>query len=483
MTEVVFPPPDAITALGARDLSRAIHGRDVSAVEVMTAYLDRIEAINREVTALVSLRPREALLAEAAAADADLGRDHDRGWLHGIPQAPKDLTATAGIVTTMGAPALARNMPGANSILVERTVAAGAILIGKTNTPEFGLGSHTFNPLFGTTRNPYDPSRSAGGSSGGAAVALATRMLPVADGSDMMGSLRNPAGWNNVYGFRPSVGRVPTGPGPEIYLQQLSTEGPMGRSVADLAMLLSTEAGHDPRMPLSLDGDGSVFAGPLDHDPAGTRIGWLGDLGGRLAMEPGVIETCEAALGVFEAMGCVVEPVRIDFDFDALWDAWATLRSFLVAGSLGLFYDMPAMRAGLKPEAVWEIERGRALTAGAVLRASAVRSDWHRALLKTHETWDVLALPTAQLFAFDAGERWPQVVGGRAMDTYHRWMEVVVPASMAGAPTLAVPAGFGAGGTPMGLQLIGPARADLAVLRLGHAYDLAQPWTARGPFA
>ncbi|MFT3973597.1 MAG: amidase [Amaricoccus sp.] len=473
--------PDPITALGALELSRAIHAREVSCAEVMAAYLDRIAALNPHACALVSLRPRAALLAEAAAADAELAAGRDRGWLHGIPQAPKDLTATAGIPTTMGAPALATFVPAAHSILVERTVAAGAILIGKTNTPEFGLGSHTFNPLHGTTANAYAPGRSAGGSSGGAAAALALRLLPVADGSDMMGSLRNPAGWNNVFGFRPSIGRVPSGPTPEVFLQQLSTDGPMGRSVADLAALFATQAGHDPRAPLSLDGDGSTCAGPLEGAVRGTRIGWLGDLGGHLAMDPGVLETCEAALAVFEAMGCVVEPVRVDFDLDALWTAWTTLRSFLVAGSLGPLYDAPATREALKPEAVWEIERGRAFGASAVFRASTLRSAWYRAVLALHARWDVLALPTAQLFPFDALERWPGEVGGRVMDSYHRWMEVVVPASMAGTPTLAVPAGFGPGGLPMGLQLMGPPRADLAVLRLGHAYDLAQAWTRRMP--
>lgn len=469
---------DPVTALGARALSAAIHDRTLSCVEVMTAYLDRIDAVNGRVNAIVSLRPCERLLSEAAAADAELARGHSRGWLHGIPQAPKDLTATAGIPTTMGSPALARSVPLQHSILVERTVAAGAILIGKTNVPEFGLGSHTFNPLFGPTRNPFDPDRSAGGSSGGAAAALATRMLPVADGSDMMGSLRNPAGWNNVYGFRPSVGRVPSGPAPELFLQQLSTEGPMARSVVDLAMLLSTQTGFDARMPLSLEGSGGQFMPPFVPEVAGIRVGWLGDLEGHLAMEAGVLETCEAALGLLEAIGCRVEPVRIDFDLHALWWAWTTLRSFLVAGSLGAVHDAPG--SSLKAEAVWEIERGRALGAMDVFRASAVRSAWYRTILDLHAQWDILVLPTAQVFSFDVRARWPQEIAGRAMDSYHRWMEVVVPASMAGTPTLAVPAGFGPGGLPIGVQLMGPPRADLAVLKLGCAYDEAQPWTGAG---
>lgn len=468
-----------VTALGARDLSRAIHAREISCVEVMTAYLDRIEAVNPQVNAIVSLRPREVLLAEAAEADADLAAGRDRGWLHGVPQAPKDLTATVGLPTTMGSPILAKNMPKADSILVERTRAAGAILIGKTNTPEFGLGSHTYNPLFGPTLNAYDQRLSAGGSSGGAAVALAAHLLPVADGSDMMGSLRNPAGWNNVFGFRPSMGRVPFGPTPEVFFQQLGYEGPMGRSVADLALLLSTQAGYDARTPLSLDGTGAAFAGPLDRDFKGARIGWMGDLGGYLPMDPGVLETCEGALGQFAALGCTVEAVVPDFDMGKLWSAWVTLRSFLVSGGLGALYDTPETRALLKPEAIWEIETGRKLSGADVFRASATRSAWYQTLLKLHETYDFLVLPTAQIFPFDAKEPWPRVVGGREMDTYHRWMEVVIPGSMAGVPVLAVPAGFGPGGLPMGLQIMAPPRADLAALQIGHAYEQVQPYTAR----
>ena len=468
-----------VTGLSAVDLSAAIHARRVSCVEVMTAYLDHIDAVNPKVNAIVSLRPRDALLAEAAAADADLAAGRDRGWLHGIPQAPKDLTATVGIPTTMGSPILAKNMPKADSILVERTRAAGAILIGKTNSPEFGLGSHTYNPVFGTTLNAYDQRLSAGGSSGGAAVALATHMLPVADGSDMMGSLRNPAGWNNVFGFRPSLGRVPFGPTPELFFQQLGYEGPMGRTVADVAMLLSIQAGYDARTPLSLDGDGRAFAGPLARDFKGARIGWLGDLGGYLPMEAGVIETCEAALAHFATLGCAVEPVVPDFDMASLWTAWVTLRSFVVSGGMAPLYDNPETKKLLKPEAIWEIETGRRLSGADVFRASAIRSAWYTALLKLHESYDFLVLPSAQIFPFDAREHWPKTVGGREMDTYHRWMEVVIPGSLAGVPVLAVPAGFGPSGLPIGLQVMAPPRADLAALQIGHAYEAVQPYTAR----
>lgn len=468
-----------ITDLSALELSRAIHDRKLSCVEVMSAYLHRIETVNPKVNAIVSLKPREALLTEAAQADAELAAGQSRGWLHGIPQAPKDLTASSDIPTTLGFRGLANNRPKADSLLVARTRAAGAIMIGKTNTPEFGLGSHTYNQMFGSTLNAWDQRLSAGGSSGGAAVALAAHLLPVADGSDMMGSLRNPAGWNNVYGFRPSMGRVPFGPTPEVFFQQLGYEGPMARNVADLTMLLSTQAGYDPRMPLSLAGDGAEFAVPLTGSAMGARIGWLGDLGGHLAMQPGVLETCEAALAIFAGLGCSVAPVKPDFDMERLWSAWVTLRGFLVSGGMAALYDNPKTRDLLKPEAVWEIETGRALSGSQVFAASAVRSAWYQEMLRLFDSYDYLVLPTAQIFPFDAREHWPKEIAGHKMGSYHRWMEVVIPGSMAGVPVLAVPAGFGPDGLPMGLQVMGRPRADRAVLDLGHAYDLAQGFTAR----
>ncbi|KGJ03231.1 amidase [Paracoccus halophilus] len=477
------PSPDAssITALSALELSRAIHDRDLSCTEVMTAYLDRIEALNPRVNALISMRPRDALMAEAAQADAELAAGRPRGWLHGIPQAPKDLTATRDIPSTKGYRGLRDFLPPSDSVLVERSRAAGAILIGKTNTPEFGLGSHTFNSLFGTTLNAWDQRLSAGGSSGGTAVALALRMLPVADGSDMMGSLRNPAGWNNVYGLRPTAGLVPMAPAPELFFSQLATEGPMARNIADLSMLLATHAGHDPRAPLSLAGDGTEFAAPLAGEMRGTRIGWLGDLQGHLPTEPGVLETCEKALAILTDLGCEIEPARSDFNMELLWQAWVALRSFMVAGGMGALYDDPQARDLLKPEAIWEIETGRALTGTQIFAASTTRSAWYQAMLDLFRRYDFLILPSAQIFPFDASLHWPAEIAGRTMDSYHRWMEVVIPATLAGVPALAVPAGFGPGGLPIGLQILGPARQDRRLLELGHAYDLAQPFTAREP--
>jgi amidase len=441
----------------------------------MVAYLDRIEELNPALNAIVALRPRDALLAEAEAAD----RAPRRGWLHGMPMAVKDLAATAGITTTWGSPIFAGHVPEADETLPARLRAAGAILIGKTNAPEFGLGSHTFNPVYGATRNPYDRGRTPGGSSGGAAAALAARLLPVADGSDMMGSLRNPAGFCNVYGFRPSWGLAPGDPGGDTFLDQLSTDGPMGRTVEDVARLLETLAGPDPRLPYALTPE--PYARDLDQPVAGKRIGWLGDWGGAYPMEPGIVPASETALVTFATLGAVVEPVAPPFPAERIWNSWITLRSWSVAASKAPHYHDKARRALLKPELIWEIERGLALSAMEVHRASVTRSDWFACLAGLFDRYDALALPTAQVWPFPVEWRWPETVAGRAMDTYHRWMEVVVPVSLAGVPCLSVPAGFGAAGLPTGLQLFGRRGADRALLRLGQAYHRATDWPGRKP--
>jgi len=473
-----------ILALDALSLSRRIRARDLSCRELMRACLDQIAAFNPRLNAIVSLEPEERLFEQADHCDALLARGEWLGWMHGMPQAPKDLAPTRGIRTTSGSPILAQFVPAQDDTIVERVRAAGAILIGKTNVPEFGLGSQTFNEVFGATRNPWHPSRTAGGSSGGAAAALAARMLPVADGSDMMGSLRNPAAFCHVYGFRPSRGLVPKTLAPDLFCQQLSTDGPMGRTVADVARLLATQAGYDPRAPLSLDADPATFEQPLSRDWQGTRIGWLGDLGGYLPFDPGVLDLCRDALGTFDTLGCVVDEARLDFAPERIWQAWLTWRRFLVSGSLGAYYDNPRQRALLKPEAVWEIEQGRTTSAADVYRASVERSALYRAVLSLFERFDFLVLPSAQVFPFDVDERWPKQVGGRAMDTYHRWMEVVIVPTLTGCPALAVPAGFGSGeaeGLPTGIQIVGRPRDDLSVLQIGHAWEQAGRWNLQLP--
>ncbi len=464
--------------LDAATLTNAIRARQVSCVEVMTAYLDHIENINPKVNAIVALQDRKSLLAQAEDRDRQVALGELMGPLHGFPLAVKDLLAVKGIRTTMGSPILKDFVPDADAFMVERLRKAGGIFIGKTNTPEFGLGSHTYNPVYGATRNAYDQSRSAGGSSGGAAVSLALRMLPVADGSDYGGSLRNPAGWNNVFGFRTSLGLVPTN-APDGWLPSMSVAGPMARNVPDLAMLLSVQAGYDSRVPLSTGGDGSAFQRRLETDLKGRRIAWSGDFRGYLPYEPGVLEVCRNALKVFESMGCVVDEAQPDYSIDAVWRAWLKLRAWQQGDSLLAYYRDPAKRALMKPEAIFEIESGLALTAYDISAASIVRTEWYQAVRRFFEKYDYFVLPTAQVFPFDVNVHWPQEIAGRRMETYHEWMKGVQPITMSGCPALAVPAGFGAQGLPMGIQIVGPNHAELACLQLAYAYDTATNWSTK----
>lgn len=472
-----------LTRLDAVDLARAIRDRAVSCTEVMTAYLDQIERMNPHVNAIVSLQDPELLLRQAAERDHQLARGQYLGVLHGFPQAIKDLALTKGVRTTKGSPILADFIPDEDELYVQRMKRHGAIIIGKTNTAEFGLGSQTYNPVFGTTRNPYDPGRTAGGSSGGAAAALALRMQAVADGSDFGGSLRNPAAFCNVFGFRPSFGRVPNYPAVEVFVAQGGVAGPMARTVADLALLLSVMAGDDDRFPPALGQDPESFAGAgrLERDLRGVRVAFTGDWGGSLPMEPGVLELCRAALPVFEDLGCVVEEALPDFPAERLWPLWLTFRHWLCGGALHPFYQDPATRSLLKPEAVFEVEGMLRLTALDVWRNSVERSAWYQVARAMLETYEYLLAPAAQVFPFDAGLTWPRQVNGVRMDTYHRWMEVTFPWTLAGLPVAGVPVGFNAEGLPMGMQLIGRRHADLAVLQLAFAYEQATRWVERRP--
>jgi amidase len=357
---------------------------------------------------------------------------------------------------------------------------AGAIFIGKTNTSEFGLGSHTYNPVYGATRNAYDQTRSAGGSSGGAAVSLALRMLPVADGSDYGGSLRNPAGWNNVFGFRTGYGLVPS-EARDVWLPSMSVIGPMARTVADLAMLLDVLAGYDCRVPLSRAVDGSRFRWRLEREFKCQRIAWAGDLKGYLPFEPGVLDVCKAALRTFESMGCVVEEAQPDYSVEAVWRAWLRLRAWQAGGNLLSYYNDPAERALMKPEAIFEVETGMKLTAFDITAASEVRTEWYQAVRQFFEKYDYFILPTAQLFPFDVNIHWPKEIAGQKMETYHEWMKGVLPVTMSGCPALAAPAGFSDQGLPIGIQIVAPNHAELACLQLGHAYDKATAWPTRRP--
>lgn len=466
-------------------LSAQIATRKLSAVELMTATLDHIDRVNPLVNALVSLQNRDDLLAQARQADEDLHQSGEpRGWLQGIPVAIKDLADAKGLPTSMGSPLHAGQIAQNDELFVARMKAAGAIVIGKSNTPEFGLGSHTFNTVFGATGNAYDPSLSAGGSSGGAAVALATRMVSVADGSDMMGSLRNPAGWNNVYGMRPSWGRVPARVEGDTFLHPLATNGPMARSPADLAALLDVLAGPVAGRPFNLPHE--PVLPNFETDVSGRRVAWLADWGGAYSTEPGLLATCETALRSFEDVGIAVDPIAPPFNAAELWQSWLDLRAFANAARLGPYLDAPETRAQLKPSAIWEIERGRALTVEAVQNASLIRSKWYAKAAEVFDRYDALILPSAQVWPFDLSVEYPSEINGVEMDTYHRWMEVVVPASLIGLPTICVPAGFGGADPtsdqmPIGLQLIGRHGDDLGLLQIAQALHSQRNWPQNRP--
>ena len=467
-----------IVMMDAVGLGAAIAARQVSCVEAMTAHLDQIEALNPRVNAIVALQDRAGLMAQARLRDDEVRRGEILGPLHGFPHAVKDLAWVKGVVSTSGSPILRDFVPSEDALFVERLRAAGAIFIGKTNTPEFGKGSHSYNPVYGTTLNPYDPSKSAGGSSGGAAVALALRMVPLADGSDYGGSLRNPAGWNNVFGFRTSFGVVPAA-GPEVWLPGMGVVGPMARNVPDLALLLSVLAGYDPRAPVSVDGAGARFLRPLEADFTGRRVAWLGDFNGFAPHEPGVLEVCRTALKAFEDLGCIVEEALPDYPLETVWAALLKLRAWQASAGLLDFYNDPATRALLKPEVIFEIESGLKLKAFDITEASTVRTAWSAAVRRLFERYDYLVAPTAQVFPFDAKETWPRQIAGHHMGAYHEWMKANFLITMSGCPALAVPAGFSPQGLPMGLQIVAPVREDFACLQLGHAYDKATQWTSK----
>jgi amidase len=469
----------SISHLPAFELSAAIHSRQISCVEVMQSTIARISEVNSIHNAIVNLVDGADLLQQARACDNALSKSQSLGWLHGIPQAVKDLSNSKGIATSKGSVLLKSFVPTEDGLMAARIRAAGAIFIGKTNTPEFGLGSHTFNEVFGPTRNAYDISKTAGGSSGGAAVALALNLLCVADGSDFMGSLRNPAGWNNVYGLRPSQGRVPMWPAIDSFVAQLGTEGPMGRTVKDVAMMLETQAGFDARSPLSIAEKFRWSAAADSTRKHAPRIAWLGNLNGYLATEDGILQACQVGLNQLTNIGCDVEAVDLGFNPAAIWDAWLVWRAALVASSLAPIASVEKNRAIIKPEALWEYESAKKITASDFMQASVTRSQFYQHLRSLFERYDFLVLPSAQVWPFDIELRWPQQIAGRTMDTYHRWMETVIYATFAGLPAMSVPSGFcdvdatRSKALPNGLQIIGKPQGDLALLQLAAAYEQA----------
>jgi len=480
-------PLDPLLAVPGRDLAGMIAARKVSAVEALQSVLAQIARHNPAHNAVVALQDGDKLLAQARAMDVRLAAGEKPGALFGIPWAVKDLAGVIGIRTTNGSLVNKDNVPTSEGIMVQRLRAAGALFIGKTNAPEFGLGSHTINRVYGPTRNAWDPAKSAGGSSGGAGVGLALRMFPMADGSDFGGSLRNPAVWNNVFGFRTTLGTIPS-EGPEQWISKMSTSGPMARTVADLGLILSVMAGPHPGVLGSLPVDARSFAGPLAAEHAkglgGVRIGWLGDWGGLVPHDPAVMRICEGALPALRSIGCVVDEAKVDHEIEPVWQALMLLRSWTSGTGLQRYADNVATRDLIGPQAHWEIANSRSITGAQVLAASTVRTAWTRAVDKLFETHDFLIAPAVQLLPFPVEQLWPTEVAGKTMRTYHEWMLGTFLVTMTGLPALAAPAGFSADGLPAGIQIIGRRGADLACLRLAHAYEQAmRPVLSRLPLA
>jgi amidase len=470
MTEPIFASAASLVAAMCRG--------KLFAVELMAASYDQIERLNPTLNAIVNLLPRDQALDLARNADRAIAAGTPLGPLHGLPMAPKDAVAVAGFPTTWGFAPFRDRVATRDDLLAARQRAAGALFIGKTNMPEFGLGSHTFNRLFGLTRNPYDPQRSAGGSSGGAAVALATGMLPLADGSDMGGSLRNPASFCNVVGMRPSVGRVPEHR-PLGWLARLSTCGPMARTVADAALLLSVQAGYDPIDPLSLAQPGHLFAGTLATDLRGLRLAWTPDLA-MTRVDPAVVPIIEAAAAVFRDLGATVEPACPDLS--GAMEVFQSLRAAALAVTgRELDATVPDWRDHAKDTAVWNIERGFALDADTLLRAEAARTDIYRRAVAFFEEYDALLLPAAQVPPFPADLDWVRTIDGQPMPTYIDWMTICCAISVTGLPALSVPAGFTPTGLPVGLQIVTGPHEDLRLLQLAHEFEQATLHHRRRP--
>ncbi|RIL08105.1 MAG: amidase [Proteobacteria bacterium] len=461
--------------LPARTLVSLLRDRTISAREVMRAHLDRIERLDPTLNAIVARVDRDTALALAGAADARLSRGEDVGPLHGLPWAFKDMQPAAGFPCTMGSRILRDHRPASDSVLVERIRRAGALPIGKTNVPEFGLGSHTYNDVYGTTRNPWDPTKSAGGSSGGAGAALAAGMLPLADGGDMGGSLRNPAHFNGVVGFRPSPGVVPDAPS-SLPFGNLAVHGPMARDVADAAFLLSVIAGEDARDPASLPIDAARFAAPLGRDLRGVRVAWCPDLGG-LPLDRRVREVLAAQRAVFEQLGCIVEDADPALhDADAIFLA---LRAFTVATLLGPL--LASHRELMKPEAIWNVEQGLALRAQDVGRAMAAQSALLARMRAFFARHDFLVCAVNQVPAFDAELDWPKQIDGVPMEHYLAWMKSAYWISATLQPAISVPAGFTPEGLPVGIQIVGRLRDDRGVLEVAHAFEEANDAARRRP--
>lgn len=468
---------DELCFLPATELAQRIRHKDLSARELMKASLAQIERLNPKLNAIVSLYAEQAL-AQAREADEKQARGETLGPLHGLPVAHKDLFLTRGMRTTFGSPIFKDFVPEQNLLIVDRLQAAGAISIGKTNTPEFGAGSQTFNAVFGKTLNPYDTSKTCGGSSGGAAVALAAGMVPLADGSDMGGSLRCPANFCNVVGLRTSPGRVPVWPAKTGW-STLGVQGPMARTVGDCALMLSAIAGRDARSPIAIAEPGQLFARPLARDFKGVRIAWSTDLGG-LPLDARVCAVLASQRATFAALGCVLDEATPDLS-DAN-DIFMTLRAWQFELAYGELLDRH--RGELKDTVIWNIEAGRKLSGPDVGAAEQKRTTLFNRMHAFMQRYEFLILPVNQVPPFDVGQPYVTEINGMAMESYIDWMKSCYFITVTGHPAISVPCGFTAEGLPVGVQIVGRHQDDFGVLQLAYAFEQAtQLWRRRPALA
>jgi amidase len=465
--------PD-ICFLTATEMADLIRRKKLSARETLDAHLKQIERVNPKVNAIVTLVAEQAV-ENARKADEAQARGAVLGPLHGLPIAHKDLVETAGIRTTFGSRIFKDNVPKHDAILVERIGNAGAICIGKTNTPEFGAGSQTFNAVFGATKNPHDLTKTCGGSSGGAAVSVACGMLPIADGSDSGGSLRNPAAFCGVVGFRTAPGRVAHAASGDAW-STIAVSGPMARTVPDVALLLSAMAGPDPRCPISITEPGSRFTGNLARNFKGVRVAWFKDMGG-IPFDPRVLSLVNAQRKVFESLGCIVE--EAEPDWTGVYESIDTLRAWGYAATQS---ENVRLHGDLVKDTIqWEVERGSKLTGLDIAHAHTLRSKaWDRMRI-FQDKYEYFIAPTTQVPPFDVTQPYPTEIAGVKMSTYIEWMKVCLLISALENPSISMPCGFTENGLPVGLQIVGRHRDEWSVLQLAHAFEQATPGTRRKP--
>ncbi len=458
----------------ATELVRLVRTRAVSATELLDAHLARIARTNPTLNAIVTCVP-ELARAAAQRTDQALGRGEPAGLLAGLPTAVKDLVPTAGVRTTFGSLVYRDNVPEQDALVVERLKAAGATILGKTNTPEFGAGAQTFNSVFGVTRNPYDPTRTCGGSSGGAAAAVASGMVPVAEGSDLGASLRNPASFCNVVGLRPSVGRVPIWPTANAWAS-LSVYGPLARTVSDTALMLAALSGPDARSPISLSEPGEIFARPLGREFKGVRVAWSRDLGGA-PVAPLVTKVLEAQRHVFAELGCVV--AEDEPDLSGATEAFHVLRAHQFAQRYAPL--LAEHRDEIKATVVWNIEAGLRLTQEEIARAEMLRTEIYHRARQFFERHQFLLCPVAQVLPFPIEVEYPTEIGGVHLDNYIEWLKTCYAITVTGHPAISVPCGFSDAGLPVGIQIVGRFRDDFGVLQLAHAFEQATQVGRRRP--